>query len=100
MIEIDGNLFDWDRDKAKTNYNKHGVHFLEAVTAFSDKHSQIYDDEEHSEDEERFVLIGYSEQSRLLMVCHCYRDSDTVTRVISARKATRHERKRYEDGGQ
>jgi len=99
MIEYSGILFDWDETKEAVNKIKHGVSFDEAMTAFADEHAQIYDDEEHSNDEERFVLIGFSEKTRLLMICHCYRDNDTITRIISARKATRHERQKYENGG-
>ena len=99
MIEYNGIFFDWDDTKEETNRKKHGVTFEEAMTAFVDEHAQIYDDEEHSNDEDRFILIGYSEKPRLLMVCHCYRDSDTITRIISAREATQHERQKYENGG-
>ena len=99
MNEYMGMRFDWDLDKAKENAKKHGVTFMEARTAFIDEHSQIYDDEEHSDIEERFILIGYSKNTRLLIVCHCYRNGDDITRIISARKATSQERKKYEDGG-
>jgi len=95
----DGMLFNWDEAKAEINEKKHGISFNEAMTAFADNHAQIYDDEEHSDDEERFILIGYSKMSRLLMVCHCYRDGDSITRIISARKAERPERLKYENGG-
>jgi len=97
MKEYEGILFDWDETKEIANKKKHGISFNEAMTAFVDVHAQIYDDEEHSDDEERFILIGNSEKTRLLMVCHCYRDSDTITRIISARIATKHERQKYED---
>ncbi|MCL2087486.1 MAG: BrnT family toxin [Oscillospiraceae bacterium] len=97
MIEFLDMLFDWDEKKSKINEKKHGITFWEATTAFGDERAQIYDDEEHSNEEERFVLLGYSESSKLLMVCHCYRESDAVTRIISARKATAHERKKYEN---
>jgi len=99
MIEYGSILFDWDDAKQTTNIQKHGISFDEAMTAFVDEYAQVYDDEEHSYDEDRFILIGYSEKPRLLMVCHCFRDNDTVTRIISARKATRHEREKYENGG-
>jgi len=99
MIEHDGMFFDWDDTKEAINKKKHGVTFDEAITAFSDVHAQIYDDEEHSDEEQRFILVGESEKTRLLMVCHCYRDNDTVTRIFSARNATRHERLKYESGG-
>jgi len=99
MLEYSGMFFDWDDAKESANKKKHDIAFEEAMTAFADEHAQIHDDEEHSSDEERFILIGYSEKERLLMVCHCYRESETVTRIISARKATRHERNKYEYGG-
>jgi len=99
MVEYSGILFDWDDTKEILNKKKHGISFEEAMTAFADEHAQIYDDEEHSDYEERFILIGYSEKERLLMVCHCYRESEAVTRIISARRATRHERNKYEHGG-
>ena len=92
--------FDWDKEKANLNKIKHGITFYEAMTAFADVYAQIYDDEEHSDyDEERFILIGHSEKNRLLMVCHCYRNGNSITRIISARKATSHERQKYENGG-
>lgn len=98
MVEYDGIFFDWDDAKEDVNKRKHGITFEEAMTAFVDEHAQIYDDEEHSCNEERFILIGYSEKPRLLTVCHCYRDSDTITRIISARKASQQERQKYENG--
>jgi len=98
VTEYEGILFDWDEAKENANEKKHGVSFDEAMTAFVDEHAQIYDDDEHSNDEDRFILIGHSIKTRLLMVCHCYRDSDTITRIISARIATEHERQKYENG--
>jgi len=90
-------VFNWNEEKAEKNALKHGVTFEEAATAFGDADAQIYDDEEHSGDEERFVLLGYSKISRLLIVCYCYRGSnDSIIRIISARKATSHERQKYE----
>ena len=98
-MDYKGMQFVWDLEKAEINRKKHGVTFEEARTAFFDALSQIYDDEEHSDNEERFILIGESENTRLLVVCHCYRESDTVTRIISARKAESVERRKYETGG-
>ena len=88
-------LFNWDTDKNLFNIEKHGISFKEAATVFLDPNAELLDDDEHSQYEERFNVIGYSENLRLLMVCHCYRDSDTVIRIISARKATRSEGKLY-----
>ena len=95
MVKFLDMLFDWDENKAIINENKHGVSFPEAMTAFDDDNALIDDDEEHSDDEERFILIGMSREANLLMVCHCYRDNDGVIRLISARKANKHESKRY-----
>jgi len=91
-------IFNWNETKAEANEEKHGVSFEEAATAFRDENAQLYDDEEHSGDEERFVLLGYSKISRLLIVCHCYRGkNDSIVRIISARKAEKPERKKYEE---
>lgn len=83
--------FEWDEQKAKANIKKHGISFDEAKTVFSDEHARLISDPDHSENEERFVLLGYSSGLKLLVVCHCYRVDDSVIRIISARKATRHE---------
>ena len=93
--ELYDHLFNWDTDKNLTNIEKHGIPFKEAATVFLDPEATLLDDMEHSQDEERFNVIGFSENLRLLMVCHCYRDNDTIIRIISARKATRSEEKLY-----
>jgi uncharacterized DUF497 family protein len=87
--------FEWDERKAIANERKHGVSFEEARTVFSDERARLIDDPDHSEEEERFVLLGLSSTLRLLLVCHCYRAEDSVVRIISARKATAHESKSY-----
>lgn len=87
--------FEWDFTKAATNARKHGVTFDEACTAFDDPHSKTIDDPDHSEDESRFVTLGFSKQGNLLVVCHCDR-ADNI-RIISARPANRRERKAYEE---
>ena len=92
--------FEWDPRKAAANLRKHGVSFSEAQTAFADEHGLIIDDEEHSGDEERFVLLGVSAASRMLVVVHCYRAEDMVIRIISARKADHIERRQYQEGSQ
>ena len=79
--------FEWDTDKNKMNITKHGVSFEEAATVFDDENVIIILDGNHSDDEERFVALGMSAQSRVLLVCHCNRDNDCITRIISARKA-------------
>ncbi len=87
--------FDWDPRKDAANRNKHDVSFEEAKTAFSDEFGRLIADPDHSDEEDRFILIGTSIHSRLLVVCHCVRDGETV-RIISARKAGKRERKTYE----
>lgn len=88
--------FEWDENKARINLQKHGVSFEEAQTVFYDENALLIDDPDHSEDEERFIILGLSAGARLLVVCHCYRESETVIRIISARKATRKETQYYE----
>jgi len=87
-------IFEWDFKKAKTNIEKHGVSFEEASTAFRDPLSLTIDDPLHSRDEERLVLIGMSYNNHLLVIVHTERDDNI--RIISARKATKKERKYYE----
>ena len=91
-------IFEWDPQKAKSNIEKHGVSFEEASTAFQDTLSLAIDDPLHSIDEERVVLIGMSNKNRLLVVVHTER-GDNI-RIISARKATKEERKNYESNEQ
>jgi uncharacterized DUF497 family protein len=91
-----GNIeFAWDRRKARSNLAKHGVSFEEAQTVFLDENARLIDDPDHSEVEDRFLLLGYSFQARCLIVNHCYRQSDSVIRVISARRATVKEEELY-----
>ena len=90
-----GQRFNWDADKGLSNIEKHGISFKEAATVFGDDRAVVLDDEGHSQDEERFKIIGLSGKLRLLMVCHCYRDDDSVIRIISARKATKQEQTQY-----
>jgi uncharacterized DUF497 family protein len=90
--------FDWDESKNRANRKKHGVWFEEAPGAFEDPDALIFSDTEHSEDEERAILIGVTAGSRLLVVVHCYRERDSVVRIISARKATNKETVFYEEG--
>jgi uncharacterized DUF497 family protein len=90
--------FDWDERKNKANRAKHGVWFEEAQSVFSDPHARVFHDPEHSEEEERFLLLGLSSADRLLVVVHCYRESDSVVRIISARKAAKKEIRFYEEG--
>ena len=92
MAEI---TFQWDPRKSRTNLAKHGVSFEEAKTAFFDDDALLIDDPDHSDDEDRFLLLGLSSQLRELVVSHCYRQNDGVIRIISARKAVPSERRQY-----
>ncbi len=87
--------FEWDDRKAAANAKKHGVEFEEAKSVFVDERAKLIDDPDHSEAEERFVLLGLSSAIRLLLVCHCYRGEGNVIRIISARKATAKESRNY-----
>ena len=97
MLEINGNLFDWDTQKNTLNINKHGISFKEAASVFSDKAAKYFNDDAHSLDEERYVVIGKSKRLNVLMVCHCYRDNHSIIRLISARKADNDEIAIYEE---
>lgn len=88
--------FEWDPSKAESNLRKHGVSFFEAASAFGDPLSLTIENPEHSVDEERFLLLGISYRGRLLVVAHTVREE--AIRIISARKATRSERRDYEEG--
>ena len=87
--------FVWDNRKAEENLEKHKVAFQEAQTVFSDPNARMIYDSDHSDEEDRFILLGISAALRLLIVCHCYREDDRVVRVISARKANKNEQKQY-----
>ena len=87
--------FEWDKKKNTLNKVKHGISFEEAQTVFVDDNALLIYDPDHSCKEERFILLGMSSKLRILIVCHCYRKSDKVIRIISARKATRSEQKYY-----
>ena len=87
--------FEWDDRKATANTKKHGVSFEEARSVFVDERAKLIDDPDHSEEEDRFVLLGLSSVLRLLLVCHCYRSEGNAIRIISARKATAGESRSY-----
>jgi uncharacterized DUF497 family protein len=87
--------FEWDERKASANLKKHGVSFDEARTVFFDERAKLIDDPEHSDDEDRFILLGLSSSLRVMVVCHCYRSAGNIIRLISARKATTSESKFY-----
>ena len=92
-------MYAWDEVKNEINIKKHGVSFEEAQDVFDDKNALYELDDEHSFNEERMVIIGKSKKSRILFVCHCYRESDNIIRIISARKADRFETDLYNCGG-
>lgn len=87
--------FEWDDGKNRINRQKHKISFEEAQTAFYDEYGLLISDPDHSEDEDRFILLGFSRMANLLVVCHCYRQAESVIRIISARKATTKERESY-----
>jgi len=87
--------FEWDENKSLANQKKHGISFEEAKTVFYDESARMIHDPDHSEDEDRFILLGLSFQLRILVVVHAYRQSDQVIRIISARKATKNEASKY-----
>jgi uncharacterized DUF497 family protein len=92
MIEL---RFVWDPVKARTNVKDHHITFEEAQTVFYDEHGVEFFDDRHSDWEERFLMLGLSARRRLLLVCYCYRESESVIRIISARKATPREAQFY-----
>lgn len=92
MTEI---RFEWDTNKALANIEKHGVSFEEASTVFSDAFAVVFDDPDHSDDEERYLILGFSLYANILIVCHCLRGDESIIRIISARKATRREEMQY-----
>ncbi len=90
--------FDWDPAKAGENVKRHDVSFDEATTVFFDELAKVAADPDHSDDEDRFIIVGFSSRHRHLLVVHCYRDRDEVIRLISARTLTKKERKKFEEG--
>lgn len=88
--------FEWDPVKAASNRKKHGVSFDEAQSAFYDEFAVQFFDGESSGSEDRFLMLGFSDAARLLIVCHCERDQGNIIRIISARKATKNESKYYQ----
>lgn len=87
--------FEWDENKNRINQRKHGISFDEAQTVFHDEYAILFDDPEHSEDEDRFLIIGMTKKERVCIVSRCYRGQENTIRIISARKATRNEKKFY-----
>ena len=89
--------FSWDEKKFQQNLKKHKISFEEARTVFGDENARLIDDPDHSEDEDRFILIGLSFSLKVLTVVHCYRDDEYNIRIISARKSTKNEEKQYKE---
>ena len=87
--------FEWDKKKNKVNTKKHDVSFEEAQTTFYDEYAIQFFDPEHSADEDRFILLGTSFKLKTLVICHCFRQEETVIRIISARKADKEEEQEY-----
>lgn len=87
--------FSWDERKNQSNQTKHGISFEEATTVFADENARLIHDSVHSQNEDRFIILGFSAKLKLLVVAHAYRQDETEIRIISARKATRNERNQY-----
>jgi uncharacterized DUF497 family protein len=90
--------FAWDENKNKANIKKHKVSFEEAQSVFFDKNAKIIHDPDHSDIEDRFIILGLNKLLNLLVVCHCYKENDNIVRIISARKATKKESLKYGEG--
>ena len=89
--------FDWDKNKARINLAKHKISFEEAQSVFDDDNARLIFDPDHSENEDRFILLGLSCSLKILTVVHYYKDEDNIIRLISARKATKLEIKNYKE---
>ena len=94
MVKLE---FEWDARKATSNKKKHGVSFEEAKTAFFDEQAIVYFDPDHSEEEDRFILLGTSYKLNEIVVCHCFREDETKIRIISARHADKEEANEYRE---
>ena len=90
-------IFEWDENKNTINKKKHGISFEEAKEVFGDNNAILFDDPDHSVGEERFMIIGIIRSQKICIVSHCYRDNDVI-RIISAREATKNEKKVYFKG--
>ena len=90
--------FEWDENKNEINKRKHGLSFEAAQEVFYDEDAVLFDDPDHSVGEERFLIIGMIQSSKICIVSHCYRDSGNIIRLISAREATKNEKKIYWEG--
>jgi len=88
-------VFEWDKRKENVNIKKHGISFEEARTTFYDENAVQFFDPDHSDEEDRFILLGVSHRLNTLVVCHCFREEETKVRIISARKADKDEANVY-----
>lgn len=91
--------FEWDEKKNKSNIKKHSVSFDEVKTIFYSEHALIFDDPDHSSSEDRFIIVGFSSQGKLLLSCFCERCEGNIIRIISARKLSKKEAKNFSKGG-
>lgn len=96
IVNMSNLRFDWDPTKAKANLRKHCVSFEETATVFLDERAIEFYDDTHSSWEDRMLILGLSSKLKLLLVCHCYREEESLIRIISARKATKNEAKQYQ----
>ena len=92
---MDNIKFSWDKNKAILNKKKHGITFEEAATVFYDENALEFHDPDHSESEDRFIMLGLNFKTRVLIVNHCMQELNSVIRIISARKSTKQEARRY-----
>jgi len=88
-------VFEWDKPKENANVKKHGISFEEARASFYDENAIQFFDPDHSDEEDRFILLGLSHKLNTLVVCHCFREEETTVRIISARKADKDETNAY-----
>lgn len=95
---MDAINFEWDENKNRLNQRKHGISFEEAASVFYDEYAVLFDDPDHSEEEDRFLIIGTTGTEKICIVSHCYRGNEGTIRIISARKATKPEKKVYTEG--
>lgn len=95
IVHMKEMIFHWDSKKEKNNIKKHNISFEEARTIFFDENAIQFFDPDHSDEEDRFILLGMSYRLRVLIVCHCFKESDTLIRIFSARKANKDEEQEY-----
>lgn len=94
-VRMNDLIFEWDAKKEKLNVKKHGISFEDAKAAFYDETAIVFHDPDHSEDEDRFILLGLSLRVDVLVVCHCFREDESIIRIVSARQADKREESDY-----